>query len=188
MVNSRSDKEIMFLVRDGQINQISFLFERHNVKLYNYFVMLTGDRALSEDLTQDVFLRLLRFRHTFKGNGTFLSWMFQIARNVGIDHYRKHKKSDSLDEKFYELESTEPTPHEESANRQQVEMLHQAMQKLSIKHREVISMARFENLPLKEIAKILNCPVNTVKVRVHRAIKELGAIYSELTEVRQNVM
>ncbi|MBN1562160.1 RNA polymerase sigma factor [candidate division KSB1 bacterium] len=177
----------MFLVRDGQIDQLSHLFARHHVKLFNYFVMLTGDRAVSEDLTHDVFLRMLRFRHTFKGKGSCISWMFQIARNVGIDHYRKNRHFDPLHEICSDLKSEEPTPFDESAKKQQIEILHQALQKLSRKHREVILMARFENLALKEIAKILNCPVNSVKVRIHRAIKELGAIYAVLAEVQQDV-
>ena len=133
-------------------------------------------------------MRILCFRSTFKGKGSFTSWMFQIARNVGIDHYRRHKNTNPLDDKIYELESDEPTPYEESSQKQQVEILHRALQKLSPKQREIIILARFENLPMKKIAKILNCPVNTVKVRVHRAIKELGAVYSKLTEVRHNAL
>ncbi len=49
-------------------------------------------------------------------------------------------------------------------------------------------LARFQEMPLKEVADVLKCPVNTVKVRVHRAIKELGAIYSELTGVQQHAV
>lgn len=173
----------MFLVRDGRIKELAFLFRRHHVKLYNYFVMLTGDHAASEDLTQEVFLRILRFRHTFKGRGAFTSWMFQIARNVGVDFYRRQKKTDPLDERFDDLESHEPTPFEELSKNQHIQILRDAVQKLSQKHREVLFLARFEEMPLKEIATILNCPVNTVKVRIHRAMKELSAIYAELAEV-----
>ncbi|MBN1465783.1 sigma-70 family RNA polymerase sigma factor [candidate division KSB1 bacterium] len=178
----------MFLVRDGQLNQLRHLFDRHNVKLYNYFVMLTGDRSVSEDLTQDVFLRMLRFRHTFKGEGSFISWMFQIARNIGVDHYRKNRNFDPLGEKHLHISDEEPTPLDESIKKQQVEILHQALRTLSPKHREVILMARFADLSLKEMARILRCPVNSAKVKVHRAVKALGAIYAELTEVQQDVV
>ncbi|MBN1481892.1 RNA polymerase sigma factor [candidate division KSB1 bacterium] len=173
----------MFLVRDGRLQELDHLFRRHHVKLYNYFVMLTGDQTVSEDLAQEVFLRILRFRHTFKGSGAFTSWMFQIARNVGIDFYRRRKKVDPLDERFNNIKSLDPTPFEELSKNQQIDILRDAIRKLSRKHREVLFLARFQEMPLKEIAKITRCPVNTVKVRIHRAIKELSTIYAELAEV-----
>ncbi len=182
-MNSLSDNDIMLLVKNGRLDQLRHLFDRHHVKLFNYFVRLTGDRMLSEDLTQDVFLRMLRFRHTYKGKGSFTSWMFQIARNISIDFFRKNKKIDSLDDRFLEIESEHPTPLDESSKKEQVHLLQKAMLKLSPHHREVLMLARFENMPLKDVAVVLNCPVNTVKVRVHRAVKELGAIYAELEGV-----
>ncbi len=173
----------MFRVKEGRIDQLGFLFERYHVKVYNYFVMLTRDRSLSEDLTQEVFLRILRFRHTFKGKGSFASWMFRIARNVGIDFFRKNKSTGSLDELSVDVKDDNPTPFEESVHKDQINLLQRALDRLAKHHREVLVLARFENLPLKDVARILNCPVNTAKVRVHRAVKELGAIYAELEGV-----
>lgn len=180
-MDSGSDKNIMFQVRDGDIDQMRHLFHRHHVKLYNYFVGLTNNRTASEDLTQEVFLRILRFRRTFKGSGSFMSWMFRIARNVGMDFFRKQRATDPLDELPRELVSERPDPYDESTAKQEAALLRQALQRVSLHHREVLVMSRFENMKVKEIAGILNCPVNTVKVRIHRAIKELGAIYQELS-------
>ena len=171
----------MFQVRDGDIDQLRHLFQRHHVRLYNYFVGMTNNRVASEDLTQEVFLRILRFRRTFKGNGTFTAWMFRIARNVGMDYFRKQKATDRLDDVQHELVSDDPTPLDESTKSQQVEILRAALQRVSMHHREVLVMSRFEHLKIKDIAKILNCPVNTVKVRIHRVIKELGAVYQEIS-------
>jgi len=86
-LDSGSDKNIMFQVRDGDIDQLRHLYHRHHARLYNYFVGLTNDRTTSEDLTQEVFLRILRFRRTFKGSGSFVSWMFRIARNVFFEYF-----------------------------------------------------------------------------------------------------
>ena len=178
----------MFLVKNGQVEQLSLLFQKYHVRLFNFFIGMTGDRAASEDLTQEVFLRILRFRQTFKGKGTFKSWMFQIARNVSIDYFRKQRKTDSLDDRFHDIIVAESTPYDESVQDQETQILHQALDRLSFKHREVLMLARFQEMPLKEVADVLKCPVNTVKVRVHRAIKELGAIYSELTGVQQHAV
>lgn len=182
-MDSGSDKNIMFQVRDGDIDQLRHLFHRHHARLYNYFVGMTDNRIASEDLTQEVFLRILRFRHTFKGNGTFTSWMFRIARNVGMDYFRKNKKTDSLDEVEQEVVSNDLNPLDESTKNQDVQMLRAALQRVSVHHREVLIMSRFEHMQIKEIAKVLNCPVNTIKVRIHRAIKELGAVYQEMSGV-----
>ena len=180
-MDSNSDNNIMFQVRDGDIDQLRHLFHRYNARLFNYFVNMTNNRPASEDLTQEVFLRILRFRHTFKGNGSFVSWMFRIARNVGMDYFRKNKNTDPLDDVQHELVSDDANPLEESTKTQEVRMLRAALKQVSVHHREVLIMSRFEHMKIKKIAKILNCPENTVKVRIHRAIKELGAVYQELS-------
>ena len=180
-MDSGSDKNIMFQVRDGDIDQLRHLFHRHHARLYNYFVGMTTNRLASEDLTQEVFLRILRFRHTFKGNGSFISWMFRIARNVGMDYFRKYKATEPLHDLLPEPASDDPDPFDHSRKAQETVLLREALQRLSPHHREVLIMSRFENLKIKEIASILHCPVNTVKVRIHRAIKELSAVYQDIS-------
>ena len=133
-LETRSDNDIMFRVKDGDIEQLSHLFETYHVRLFNYFLGMTNNRAASEDLTQEVFLRILRFRHTFKGKGTFKSWMFQIARNVSIDYFRKTRHTDSLDERFHDVILEESTPFEDSVQDQETQLLHEAMNRLSFKH------------------------------------------------------
>lgn len=183
-MNSHSDNEIMFQVKDGDLDQLGQLFGRHNVKLYNFFLCMTNDRAASEDLVQEVFLRILKFRHTYKGKGSFLSWMYQVARNVAIDSYRKTRNVDPLEEKHFAIESEEPTPFDFSAHQEDIFLVRNALSKISAKHREVIFLSRFEHLPICDIAEILKCPVNTAKVRIHRAIKELSTVYFQMAGVQ----
>ena len=73
------DEEIMSSVKKGSVNMLAILFERYHVKLYNYFLRLTGDKGISEDLTQEVFLRILKYRDTFRHESKFTTWMYQIA-------------------------------------------------------------------------------------------------------------
>ena len=75
----------MLEVRDGGLERLAPLFERHHVPLYNYYLRMTRDRELSEDMVQEVFLRILKYRHTFRGEGDFTPWLYHIARNVRID-------------------------------------------------------------------------------------------------------
>src|SRR3982750_2616469 len=74
-----NDEKIMQEVKDGQLSALTDLFERYNVPLYNFFLKLTMESATSEDLTQNLFYRVIRYRHTFNaGNGSFKSWLYQM--------------------------------------------------------------------------------------------------------------
>src|SRR5260370_9493927 len=90
-MHSGTDVGLMLQVRDGDGETLGVLFERHPAPLYNFYTKLTGDRALSEDLVQEVFLRILRHRKTFRDGTPFRAWIYQIARNARIDHFRKSR-------------------------------------------------------------------------------------------------
>jgi DNA-directed RNA polymerase specialized sigma24 family protein len=71
-----TDEEIMLAVKNGQLSELSELFERYHLPLYNFFLKLTMDKTGSEDLTQNLFYRVIRYRHTFNtGAGSFRSWI-----------------------------------------------------------------------------------------------------------------
>ena len=179
-----SDNEVMDAVRDGKVEKLAILFERHQVMLYNFFLRLTGNRSASEDLVQDVFIRILKYRAGYQGQSRFAFWMFQIARNAHIDHLRKQKGDLPLDEQFAEPPSREPRPEERLEAEQDVALIRRALDRLPWKKREILMLSRFQDLKLREIADLLGCHVGTVKAQVHRALKELGRIYLELQEGR----
>ncbi|HNV31114.1 MAG TPA: sigma-70 family RNA polymerase sigma factor, partial [Cyclobacteriaceae bacterium] len=86
-----SDNNLMMKVREGDLDKMGLLFERYKRPLYGFFYGLNKEQELSEDLVQNTFLRILKYRHLFRGDGDFRAWMFHIARNVNIDHHRKHR-------------------------------------------------------------------------------------------------
>src|SRR4030042_5066416 len=105
-----SDNEVMEAVRDGKIEKLAVLFERHQVMLYHFCLRLTGNRNADEDLVQDVFIRILKYRAGYQGQSKFAVWMFQIARNAHIDHLRRQKVDLPLDEQFVEPAARGPRP------------------------------------------------------------------------------
>jgi RNA polymerase sigma-70 factor (ECF subfamily) len=179
-----SDNELMEAVRDGRIEQLAVLFERHQVMLYNFFLRLTGNRTSSEDLVQDVFTRILKYRSGYQGRDRFVVWMFQIARNAHIDHLRKRKDGFSLDGSFAEPPSREPLPEESLEEEQEAAAMQRALGRLPWKKRQVLMLSRYEGLKLREIADLMGCEVGTIKAQVHRALKDLGRIYLELRDGR----
>ncbi len=164
-------------VREGDLGSLALLFERHHRSLFNYFVHLNGNRDLSEDLVQDVFFRMLKYRQTYQPDKSFTAWMYQIARNAQTDISRKRRFEVELGDADY----AGIHPIDERLTRdQQVALLRRAMGRLPVEKRELLILSRFQNLKYEDIASILGVDVGTVKVRVYRAVRALGQIFFEL--------
>jgi RNA polymerase sigma-70 factor (ECF subfamily) len=180
MTEAGSDNSIMLRVRDGHLEELGVLFERHHVRLLNFFYRMTGNRSISEDLVQESFLRILRYKDSFRGEqGEFTIWMFRLARGIGIDHFRasQRARTTDLDES---LAGTGPSAHDAIESDQEARLLRRSILELSPEKREVLVLHRFHFKKFTEIAEILDCRVSTAKVRAHRAMKELAEIYLRL--------
>jgi len=177
---SPTDNELMEDVRDGRVEKLAVLFERYQTMLYNFFLRLTGNRAASEDLVQDVFMRVLKYRAGYVGESRFNVWLFQIARNAHVDYLRKRKGELPIDEQFVETPSREPLPEAAYEAGQEAELVRRALDRLPVQKREILVLFRFQDLKLREIAELLGCQVGTVKAQVHRALKDLSRIYLDL--------
>lgn len=126
-MNSPTDKQLMLQVRDGDLGKLGILFERHHRMLYNFFIRLTGNRDLSEDLVQDVFFKILKYRHTYRGKIQFTMWMFQIARNARIDYFSKRKREVLRDDCDDDRMSQDATPIENLEQEQEIALLRSAL-------------------------------------------------------------
>jgi RNA polymerase sigma-70 factor (ECF subfamily) len=171
----------MIEVREGKVERLAILFERHHLALYNFFVRLTGNRSVGEDLVQEVFFRILKYRYTYQGQSSFTIWMYQIARNSHIDYLRKRKEEIPLDDQRNEAAAQELTPTEEMEKTEEIALLRKALSMLPLKKRQVLVLSRFQDLKYREIAELFGWHTGTVKAHIHRATKELGKIYFELS-------
>jgi RNA polymerase sigma factor (sigma-70 family) len=161
-------------VRAGEVGKLATLFDRHNRPLFRYFMHLSGNRAASEDLVQEVFFRILKYRHTYQADMSFRSWMYQIGRNVYLDQAGKSKGEVTLPENAFEFGSADTPADRQVQKKQETVLLHRALAALPREKREVLVMSRFLDLKYEEIASVMKCEVGTVKVRVYRALRELG--------------
>lgn len=171
------DSEVMSRVRDGETERLSELFERHHRRLYNFFLRLVGNRAVAEDLVQEVFVRMLKYRHTFRSGARFAPWMFALARNAAADHWRGRPRE--LPESPDAPEPAAPFEHPLSGLEQaeRTAQLHAALARLPEEKRELLLLARSGEIRYDGIGELLGCSVGAVKVRVHRAMKELRTAY-----------
>ena len=161
--------------------KLGVLFERHHVKLYNFLLRLTKRRELSEDIVQDVFLRILRYGHSFRGDAPFIVWMYRLARNAATDQFRKWNREILTDEETPDQPSDDPIASDRAEGDENVALLQVALARLKADKREVLILSRFQELRLEEIGEILGCPLGTVKAKVHRALKELKREYEKLS-------
>jgi RNA polymerase sigma-70 factor (ECF subfamily) len=173
----------MFKVREGDLDKMGLLFERHHRALYGFFVQMLKQGDLSKDLVQTVFFKMLKSRHTFTGSGPFVTWMYHIARNVLHDHYREVKRkgvhTDPAD--MNEDLSGGTLADERTERKEDLQMLALAMDMLQEKDRELLVLCRYQELKYSEIAHLLNITEGTVKVRVFRALNQLREHYLRIS-------
>ncbi|WP_144895484.1 RNA polymerase sigma factor [Lutibacter sp. Hel_I_33_5] len=169
-----TDEEIMLAVASGELEKLSILFDRYNVRIYNFFNKMLQNKMVSEDLTQDVFIKIMKYRTSYK-NGNFASWIYTVARNIFSSYYQKQKKerTNMIDDDT--LVSNEVIVSERSE--EELEYLQKALLQLKTADRELIVMHRFQEIKYEQIAEIIGSNEGAVKVKVHRALKKLKDIY-----------
>jgi RNA polymerase sigma factor (sigma-70 family) len=172
----------MMGVRDGDLSNLAPLFDRHSARLFNYYVRLTGNRQLSEDMVQDVFLRILTYRHTFRGESQFTTWMFTIARNVQVDNHRRWGREQPFrydrDDHEGVYGDDEPVSDDSVDYRYDAALLQESLLKLSPEKREALIMSRYQGMKYSEIAEVTGTSVENVKVRIHRAVNDLRKLFT----------
>jgi RNA polymerase sigma-70 factor (ECF subfamily) len=158
---------------------LSDLYERYRVSVYRYLYYRVGDEQAAEDLTSEVFLRMLHALPGYRPQSvTFKAWLFQIARNLAIDHYRKMGK-----DRMAELEEglmDDSAPVEASVEQGLThQMLRRALGKLSEEQRDVLILRFVTGMPIAEAARTLHKSEDAVKGLQRRALQALKEILSD---------
>lgn len=177
-----TDNELMLLVKTGDLDKMTLLFQRHHRSLYNFLYHLTYNKQASEDMVQIIFYRMLKYRKTYTGKGEFKTWMYHLGRNVLKDEFRMQKQTNRIEnlERISENIGGGILADAELGKKQTQHQLFQAMSKLSEEEREILVLNKFQEFKYHEIAQILNINEGTVKVRIHRAFNQLKTIYLKM--------
>jgi RNA polymerase sigma factor (sigma-70 family) len=175
-VENIPDETIMENVKNGNLTEMSVLFERYHLRLYNFFLKMGLRSEISQDLTQNLFYRLIKYRHSYKEGNSVKSWIYQIARNLHTDYCNNQKKTNNL------FMQTDTYPEEVMAETEEYgeddfERLDKAFSELSDSQREIIVLSRYQGLKYGEISAIINQSVPAIKVAMYRAIRQLRSIY-----------
>jgi RNA polymerase sigma factor (sigma-70 family) len=174
-----TDEHLMLAVKNGEVERFGELFERHHHRLFAFFYRMIGDASAADDLAQEVFVRMLKYRNGFGPESQFRAWMYQIARNVRADFLGKLQSESVLSRAAAaDLRIALPDPLEKQEH---LSVLQRALLALPEEKRELLILARYEELKYEAIAKMLQIEVGTVKVRIHRALKELRALFLKMS-------
>ncbi|GKU80794.1 RNA polymerase sigma factor [Niallia sp. NCCP-28] len=155
-------------------SSIVAIYKNHYLDVYRFLVCFTGNQNDAEDLTQEVFIRVLKSLPSFNGENNLKTWIFSIAKHTAVDHYRKKRFYSIFKDGFFkQLESKEKKPDEEMEMNAMKKMVHESVAKLKPNYRAVVILRGINEFSIKETSAILQCSESKVKVDYHRALKDL---------------
>jgi RNA polymerase sigma factor (sigma-70 family) len=167
-----TDEVLAQRLQAGDTQALTTLYERYLPRIFGYFHARLRHREMAEDLTSDVFIRVLQKAGTFAADkGCFAAWIFGIARNLLIDHYRKSRPEVDL-ETVLEIAGDDDTTvrAEQSVQLKRARAL---LTQLSPEQREIVLLRLWDGLSYQEIAEALGTKENAAKVTFCRALKKL---------------
>ena len=176
-----TDEEIMTAVKAGRNGELALLYERHKSRFYNYFMKLTLDRELSQDLLQNLFVRILKYKHAFRVSQLFLPWCYRMARNMAYNELKKKSSSSKTVNVEQMAEELVDLSVDQEAQEREKQLM-RALAKLPEDKRELIVWSKIEGLKYETIAQIRETTVGAIKVQVHRTMALLKNIYFEAYE------
>jgi len=166
-------------VQAGDVAAFDQLIRKYRERLFGVVYNLTSNREDTADLVQDAFIKAFQSINRFQGQSAFFTWLYKIAVNTTLSHLRKNRLRTFFSlEKIQEEDPSAKILAELSEHagadrdaylRELQEKLNEAMQKLSIKHRTVITLFEIDGLSHAEIAEIMECSEGTVRSRLHYA-------------------
>src|SRR5471032_1664656 len=181
--DSPSDEALLARYRAGDGAAFELLYARHRQGLYRFLVSLSNKVELAEEVYQETWLSLIRSTTQPQGRASFRTWLFQIARNRLIDHWRKHgihnPLHDSYDEQAHAVIDNAADPEQLLSLSRDTQRLETALQTLPADQREVFLLRAHGELDLPQIASLTETPLETVKSRLRYAQQKLRRLLAE---------
>lgn len=174
-----SDWVLVQRVQGGDVAAFDDLIRKYRERVFAVVYNMTSNREDAADLTQDAFIKAFQSINRFQGQSSFFTWLYRIAVNSALTHLRKSRlrsffSFEKINEEDKSAEVIDKLTDKVGVERQLLvkelqEKLNEAMQKLSIKHRTVVTLFEIDGLSHEEIADVVGCSVGTVRSRLHYA-------------------
>jgi RNA polymerase sigma-70 factor, ECF subfamily len=182
------DAELMLRVREGDDGSFALLLERHRGPVVHFLYRMVQNQPVSEELAQEVFLRVYRSRATYEPTAKFTTWLFRIATHLALNWIRdgrKERGQESLNEELLDgsarqVADRQPNVEQELLYEVKLREVRQAIDVLPVKQRAAVMMHKYEELEYSQIAKALSCSESAVKSLLFRAYETLRARLSHM--------
>lgn len=172
------DKDLIQLCRQGDQEAFGTLVKKYKNKVFNLAFIMTFDREMADDLSQEIFIKTYMALPRFKFKSKFSTWLYQIALNHIRDFFRKQAKikkiplEDIADKRLFHEDDTAQKERDREEKKRR-KLLYQAIATLPEKHRVILSLRDIQGFSYRDIANILKISPGTVDSRLHRARKML---------------
>ncbi len=178
------ERAIIMQARQGNEEAISTLYETYLQAIFEYIRYRVDSTVLAEDLTAEVFLRMVRNLPAYEEKGIpFRAWLYRIAANLLIDHYRRQdKKRITTLSEDYQSDDTDPVNR--LAEQEKFLRLRQALRALPPDYQDLLVLRFVEDMPHAEIAKIMNKTAMALRTMQHRALKALALEFEKMGHVQ----
>ena len=170
-----TDSELLRSMMAGDEEALALLYRRRQGSVYRFALQMSGSTSVAEDVTQEVFLFLMRDGHVFDpARGSLSAFLLGVARNhvlrrMRVDQVLTPMGDDGEEEACLAVVETDLCPLEDLARAETVELVRKAVLSLPAKYREVVVLCELQDMSYGEAAEILGCAIGTVRSRLHRA-------------------
>jgi RNA polymerase sigma-70 factor (ECF subfamily) len=178
-----TDAQLIRSYLAGKDRAFDKLYKKYERPLFSFILKFVGNRGVAEDMFQQTWLKVIKALPQYEERGSFSSWLFGIANNSCVDHARKKSRSKIDDlassEGMEKLPDDDLNPEDAIVKEERMAWLEKAVERLPVEQKQVVLMRLFAELPFKEIARIVDSPLNTVLGRMHYAVKNLKKMVEE---------
>lgn len=186
-MSTKPDEYYIQQTLNGNVNAYAFLVEKYKHMVYTLAIRIVKSREDAEEISQDVFVKSFKKLDSFKGDSKFSTWIYKIAYYASLDAVKKNKKfinSENIED-FYEGDLGNVQDALESLhNKERKKVINKALLKLNEDERVILTLFYFEEMPIKEISKVVNLTEDNIKVKLFRSRKKLATILKHVIEPR----
>ena len=174
MTDKEEDRILFDQWMKGDPKGFATIYEKYKKRLFGFLIRMTSDKGLAEDLMQETFFSALRNAHQFDRDRSLLSWFFGIAHKKAIDHFR-HAKVETEHQREAErsVGSRIDAPDSATSNKHIRKLVNEAVETLDPLQKEVFLLRELGGVAFKDIAAIMDCPINTALGRMRLALKNI---------------
>jgi RNA polymerase sigma-70 factor (ECF subfamily) len=176
-ITEANEEELLAAAMQYNEAALGELYDRYEAKIYSYVFRRMGDQVIAEDLTAQVFLKMLEsIRDRKAWHSSFSGWLYRIAHNLVIDHYRRRDRQSSIDIEETPMASDLEDPTETAEMNMDAERLRAAIRRLTDEQAEVVSLRFLEGYSIAEVATMTNRTEGAIKALQYRAVATLRSL------------